>query len=368
VKDLIRSTTVAALAADLMSQITVSFREDAVAARVMAFARARPWIRLDRDNDGNLHLSRAGAEPSASPLVFSAHMDHPGFLAKSCARRGKSFRITADFLGGVEDRYFPGARARFWPEGIAARVISSRRNPETGDRTAVLESRAPVAPGTIGMWDLVPFRHDRKDDLLWSRAVDDLAGGVAILSLFDALPRIDPKKKVDVRGVFTRAEEVGFWGAIGAARAKRFPKDARMISLEASKAFPHAPMGGGPILRTGDRASVFDDGLTRTLAGVASRLAAKEQFTWQRKLMDGGTCEGTAYQAYGYRTAALCVPLLNYHNMDGKDRIAAEAVRLSDLTGMARWMAAWVREEAAGARPVTPLKDRMEGYYRRFTQ
>jgi endoglucanase len=367
-KSPVTSERVAELAALTLSNPTVPFHEGSVVRQVERFAAARAWVSYSLDADGNVHLSRRGARASNSPVVFSAHMDHPGFLARACARRGKKFRVAADFLGGVEDAYFPGAAVRFWTGsgGAAARVLSTKRDPKTGDRSVLLESPVAVAPGTPGMWDLLPFRHDKKKDLLWSRAVDDLAGVTAILALFDVLPRVDPRGRADVRGVFTRGEEVGFWGAIGAARSGRWPKGARLVSLEASKAFAHAPAGKGPILRAGDRASVFDDGLTRAMAGVAARLAAKGGFDWQRKLMDGGTCEGTAYQAYGYTTGALCVPLLNYHNMDGKGRIAAEAVRLSDLTGMARWMAAWTAEEAAGAAPGRPLKERMEGYYGRW--
>ena len=42
--------------------------------------------------------------------------------------------------------------------------------------------------------------------------------------------------------------------------------------------------------------------------------------------MSGGTCEATAYQLYGYRTAALCVALGNYHNCGPDLTIAPEFV------------------------------------------
>lgn len=360
---LIPDGRVAGIAGKVLSRPTAPFREEAVVLAAGAFAAQRPWVVITKDADGNLHLSRRGARRTASPAVFSAHMDHPGFIATACRRAGQAFRVKTDFRGGVEDRYFPGAKVRFFPDEIPARVLSVRKT-KGGDKTALLESSSPVEPGAFGMWDLPPFRRDGKKGLLWSRAVDDLAGAAAILALFDVLPEIDPRARMDVRGILTRGEEVGFWGAIGAARAKLFPKGSRMISLEASKALSHAPLGGGPILRTGDRASVFDDGLTRSLAATAHRLAQESRgaFRWQRKLMDGGTCEGTAYQAYGFRTGALCVPLLNYHNMGADGKIAAEAAALSDLAGMARWMAAWALEAPAEK----PMKERLEGYYRRW--
>lgn len=334
----------------IMSPVTAPFHEDAVARAAAGFAAARPWILLERDADGNLWLSRKGSRKTPSPAVFSAHMDHPGFVS----RGQKGSRLQADFLGGVADAYFPGARARFFPAGdasVAARVLSQKKNPKTGERRVTLHAAAPVPPGTPGMWDLPAFRHDKRAGMVISRAVDDLGGAAAILALFDALPWVDPTNRTDVRGLLTRGEEVGFWGAIGAARSGRLPKGARMISLETSKAFPHAPVGAGPILRVGDRASVFDDGITRSLARAAQALneGLPGGFRWQRKLMDGGSCEGTAYQALGYRTGALCVPLLNYHNMGAGNRVRAEAISLKDLTGMARWMALWSLDGAAPA-------------------
>jgi endoglucanase len=53
--------------------------------------------------------------------------------------------------------------------------------------------------------------------------------------------------------------------------------------------------------------------------------------------MPGGTCEATAFDAWGYTSAAICVPLGNYHNMDRvRERIAAEHVHLADWKNMVR--------------------------------
>jgi len=181
--------------------------------------------------------------------------------------------------------------------------------------------------------------------------------------------RIDPRRTVDVRGLFTRAEEVGFVGAIAAARGGTLPRAARMVAIEASQALPHAPQGGGPILRVGDRTSIFDDGLTRWLARVATELAGPtgSRFRWQRRLMDGGTCESTAYQLYGLRCAALCVPLGNYHNMSERGRIAVESIRLSDLVGLVRFFEGMIRRDAdcprAGA--LDPLRSRLDTRFRK---
>jgi endoglucanase len=201
-----------------------------------------------------------------------------------------------------------------------------------------------------------------------TRVADDLAGLVSVLALLDAIERIDPRRRVDVRGLFTRAEEVGFVGALAVARAGRLPRRSRLLAIEASKALPEAPQGAGPILRVGDRTSIFDDGLTRWIAGVGARLEreSRGRFRWQRRLMDGGTCESTAYQLYGYRCAAMCLPLGNYHNMTGSGGIGAESIRLSDLVGLVRFFEGLVRHDAEAPRPgrPDPLRTRLETRFR----
>ena len=94
-------------------------------------------------------------------------------------------------------------------------------------------------------------------------------------------------------------------------------------------------MGAGVILRVGDRTSIFDSTATRFLAEVSGELKSKRNdFQLQRGLMSGGTCEATAYQEFGYQTAAVCVALGNYHNCGVANQIKAEYVSLADACSM----------------------------------
>ncbi|CAN0596878.1 unnamed protein product, partial [Laminaria digitata] len=162
----------------------------------------------------------------------------------------------------------------------------------------------------------------------------------------------------DVRVLFTLAEEIGFVGAIGASRDGFMPKGSRIIALENSRAFPDSPIHGGPIVRVGDRISVFSPELTGAVAKVAERIAggpalpkASEKqsempaWKWQRKLMAGGACEASVYCAYGYSSTCVCLPLGNYHNMaglaeaqagthEGTPRVGREYVGIDDFHGM----------------------------------
>lgn len=93
------------------------------------------------------------------------------------------------------------------------------------------------------------------------------------------------------------------------------------------------------MVRVGDASTVFDHTLTNLIAEAAETAAIKHQ----RRLMAGGSCEATAFVAYGYRAAGLCLPLGNYHNMGHLDEVEQgkgmaqtlpEVVSLEDFHGL----------------------------------
>jgi endoglucanase len=137
--------------------------------------------------------------------------------------------------------------------------------------------------------------------------------------------------------LLTRAEEIGFVGAIAAAKNRTVPKSSRILCLETSRSFPESPIGGGPILRVGDKTSVFGPKLTNAAAEI---MHAQKKVVWQRKLMPGGTCESTAFCEYGYLSTCLCLALGNYHNMKDIDgvlqknkpaKVASEIISVNDF-------------------------------------
>ena len=161
--------------------------------------------------------------------------------------------------------------------------------------------------------------------------------------------------------LFTRGEEVGFAGALAAARLETIPKKCCVIAVETSSELPSARIGDGPILRVGDKASVFHPAVTAHGQAVANDLAARDKrFVYQRKLMDGGTCESSAYCQYGYEATGLCVALGNYHNMDLKRRrLAPEYVDLHDVANLIKGFVAWARGRVAYTGADTALRKRL---------
>ena len=141
-------------------------------------------------------------------------------------------------------------------------------------------------------------------------------------------------------GLFTRAEEVGLLGASAAARARLLPDRCRrdrgrnIIVVRRPRAF-----GRGTDRAVGDAMHLFSPAVALWITGVAQELAREDDgFRFQRRLMDGGVTEATAYDLYGYETGALCIALANYHNGGPGGRVAAESVDLGDLEGLVRLM------------------------------
>jgi endoglucanase len=182
--------------------------------------------------------------------------------------------------------------------------------------------------GEAGMWDVPAFRVANAK--LHAAAIDDVLGTVVMLATLAGVSR--RKLRTNVWCVFTRAEEVGFQGAIALSRSKRIPKNALVVSIEMSKERPWARIGNGPVVRVGDRMTIFDPAATTFLLRAAEQCRQREPaFRAQRCLMDGGSCEATAFAGFGYRTGGLCLPLGNYHNIGRNLRPRAEYVSVRDL-------------------------------------
>jgi len=198
------------------------------------------------------------------------------------------------------------------------------------------------------MWAFPAYRVRR--GRLHSRCLDDLLGVAAALVTLDEMNRRRPRG-AHVWGYFTRAEEIGLFGALAGIRSRVIPRNARVLSLETSRALPNAPIGGGVIVRVGDARSLFEPRLMGVLHRFAQELADEEPaFRFQRRLMDGGSCEATAFCAAGYRAGGLALPLGNYHNMSGLDGgrkgIGAEHVAVDDFLAEGRLLVRLAEQSA----------------------
>ena len=320
-----------------MRQAAAPFHEHGVRVEVEAICRENK-LEFKRDKFGNV-IVRLRTAPKLRPIALAAHMDHPGF---EIVRQVSAKTWLAKFLGGVPDNYF---RA-----GVPIRLIHhDTRRGASGSGAAKLgrrpgkekefelhAKRAVTAAPDFAVWELEDFAV--RSGRIHGRACDDLIGVASILATLIELKR--RRARVHVIGVIARAEEIGFLGAMAVAAARELPKNALVISLETSRELPGVKMEQGVILRVGDRTSIFSSQAMRFLAEVAVGLKSKnKKFQFQRALMSGGTCEATAYQEFGFETAAVCVALGNYHNCGERNRIAAEFVSVTDALSMVELLA-----------------------------
>ncbi len=325
---------------DLSAIPTAPFREQRTADYIISFCRKR-GIRISGDDMGNLS---AVVSPGSgnSPLVFCAHMDHPGFIIEKDSSRN---RTTALFYGGVENNYFKGTGVSVFHDGkeVKACITSLREDSRKQFKRVYLKTSAPVSKGDTGMWDLPGVRIS--GDILFARSCDDTVGVAAILTLLGRLSLSKSRKKV--MAVFTAAEEGGLFGAKYVCMKKRIPARGRIIAIETSRELPGAEMGKGVVVRVGDRVSVFNPGMTAFMCEAGKRIqSGKKGFSFQRQLMSGGVCESTVYQRSGYTCGAVCVPLGNYHNRDfRRGKIAPEYVSVSDLKGMVDLFSSCVKHQ-----------------------
>jgi endoglucanase len=243
------------IAGRLLRHPASPYYENEVRSEVEAIC-AENGLKFKRDEYGNglVRLKTAGGH---RPCVLAAHMDHPRFevTGKLPGNRWK-----ARFLGGVPDQYFKkGVPVRLMPGAVPARLMGGTR-----EALELKAARATDACPRFAVWELEDF--SVRDGRIHARACDDTIGVAAILATLIELKRIGAK--VDVIGLISRAEEVGFHGALTVMASKQLPKDSLVISLETSRELAPAKMGEGVIIRVGDKTSIFDTQDTWFLAEV----------------------------------------------------------------------------------------------------
>ena len=369
---------------------TAPFCEQHVIAWLLQWAALHPQIATRRDKAGNVYLEYRRGPARKNPLVLEAHMDHPGFVLTRQKRDGT---LEAHFRGGVKPSHFKNAAVQFWlpasgadtPVGRTASTpplpqlpITNYQLPPSPTGTwlpthvlsvktvphhrhlkvhlAAPKNKQKLPPNTLGMWQLPNAR--AKNARFSARVCDDLAGVAAMICLLEEL--ISQKIPAHVIALCSRAEEVGFAGVLAVCEHRWLPKNSPVIGLETSKAFPTSPQGAGPIIRVGDRTGIFSAGLTHFLTQAAGYIADDlPAFKYQRKLMDGGTCNSTAFAAYGYDAAALCIALGNYHNMSVTGGIASETIHLGDFEGLVQLLVEITRRIRTYRPGLAPVRQRL---------
>lgn len=315
-----------------------SYHEHSAAAYLSARSES---MGLDVQSDiwGNVLASRPGSEPGAPGLAFVAHMDHPGFEAVA----QEDGHVIARVLGGVphwaeESKapvlaiiHDPDATdlGRSREERVRGRIVGKAEGAEQRSVIIRFEDPIPDMPVPI-VFDLPDF--DLGGGMIRMRAADDLAGCATITAVMATAAEFDTPGTV--YGLFTRAEEVGLIGALLAAEDSLLPRDTIVVSIETSLALPGAEQGNGPVIRTGDRSTTFDNTAEAYLVSARSNLLAENpDYKCQRQLMGAGGCEASAFSAHGYAVTGMAYPLGAWHNAGPDKTIAPEYISLDDFAG-----------------------------------
>lgn len=331
---------------EVLSLPTAPFHEGTVMCYVIQHT-ARLGLKVSADKYGNIIVRYRRGTPR-QPVIFTAHMDHPGFEVLSVAgcacRVGHGFmRCRVGILGGIKPEYFAGARVVIKTfDGYVNGKVARRPLKEKWQGKNVFEvwvdvKRGAVDVGDFGWYDIAPVRI--KGDIIYTKAADNLVGTAVLLDLLSALAR--KRAIADVRCVFTRAEEVGFAGCIALSREGLIPKNVPTIVLECSSAAAgKVDIGGGPVIRVGDKLSCFSSEIDCWLKSIAEKLAGKNRkFRYQRALLGGGTCEASVWTLANHPVSGLAFSLGNYHN-NGPKSYAPEFVSAKDYLWMQEFLLA----------------------------
>jgi putative aminopeptidase FrvX len=350
------------IAQNFLQLPTAPFREHFVVEYVEQFCLERK-ISLKKDTFGNL-IAASGVSTknaSATKLAFVAHMDHPGFIIEKNSRANK---CTALFYGGWDPTEFEAAPIRFYCDkdsSVGAIALRWEKAEREMAWRAYLTVNGPVRKGDLGMWDFSPYKI--KKDLLYSRCCDDSIGCILLLSLLDYFT--SEKITIPFNAVFTRAEEPGLHGAKHICAENILQKNTIPISVETSRELPVAKIGDGVIIRVGDARTIFTPEITEKMVSIAKELKmSNSSFAFQRKLMDGGQCEGTVFSSFGYNTGALSIPLGNYHNRNfSRKTTEPEYVSIQDMTNAFLLMKTMIEETKSFSfkKVLSPVYKKIEG-------
>lgn len=313
---------------------TAPFREHLIRDFIIQFCTERK-INYVQDDYGNIIVA-LGKHTDKPILAFVAHMDHPGFIVENDS---KDTTTTALFYGNWSPLEFNSAPIRIFSNqqrSVKACADKWERAIEEGAWRAFMHVEDFVNQGDIGMWDFDPFKIE--GGLLFSRNCDDSIGCILMLTLLDYYHKNQTDKTF--RCIFTCAEEAGLHGAKYIASSKALPDKCIPISVETSRELPVAKIGDGVIIRVGDLKTIFSPEVTDTMVSIAKQIKVDDpHFLYQRKLMDGGQCEGSVFTLFDYRTGALSIPLGNYHNRNFETKMTEpEYVSINDVENACKLM------------------------------
>ncbi|MBI5631517.1 MAG: hypothetical protein HY921_11615 [Elusimicrobia bacterium] len=314
---------------NLTSVPTAPYFEQSVIKKALAWIKENlgSRVKVKRHRGGIIARYQNGGPGPA--LALAGHLDHPAFHLSRVTAQG----ALAHLKGGLPPHLLPGCAVQAFTKNSADNVPLARGILERSSGEGLYPIRWTTPPPgrekiAFAILDLTPF--SIQGPWLASRSIDDLLGCAMSLEALRCV--VEAGVKTNLTVILHRAEEVGFMGALALIHEKAVDPGDCVLSIETSREMPGAEPGKGPVIRVGDKACLFDLNLTALLEESA-KILLKKGVASQKLRLTGGSCEATAYLAFGYEASGLAIPLVNYHNGWGAETIAPEKVRLEDAAG-----------------------------------
>ena len=341
----------------LLNHPAVPYHEQLPSAAVQQWCRERGW-KVKKDAFGNLVVRVPGCTRKRPFVAFQAHLDHPAMVLEGpCPDR--EAHMLATFWGGHPAERMPGSIVKVTsPDGAQSTraVVKAtggkhrrHRGLEVVLQPAGKRTTFPrwVSKGCLGTW-VHPLKISKTQ--VSNVVCDNLVGCSAILAGLAAAEKAGLDRPA--LAYFTRVEENGFVGCLEGLHLGSFDPKVPVLTLECSPKLPHVQPGDGPVARVGDRMSIYDSTLLAEVESAARELQQRiPGFQWQRKLMDGGACEATAFCSAGFQAAGMALPLSNYHNVpDDRSQAgsAPEIIHRGDYENLVVWVATLARGRKTG--------------------
>ena len=310
---------------------TAPLHESEVMAFISTFGSLR-GLSETRDAYGNLVLTHEGhvglpheghvgqpheghvGQPHEghAPLTFLAATDHPGCEIVAVAGN----IAEAIWHGELPAASIGDARLRFFGSNVprAARITSLSTRTTPGGEVVVdrllLSPEGRVHVGDFGVLDFPGV--STEGEWLRARGASQLVGTGLLLELLDRLVLgrlVLGRSTARVQAVFVRASVLMHAGALAALKSGIFLAGQSVISVHGCPEQPGASCGGGPVLRLGDALGLYDPGLCRALAQMASRHHLSDGHPFQVAHLPVGHSDAGVLGLHGLSTAAITVPI-----------------------------------------------------------
>lgn len=285
---------------------------------------------IEEDALGNLICVKKGTDPKGKKIMFSAHMDHIGYIVTGYEKEG-FLRVTN--VGGVSP-FQSMTRHVAFANGVEGVVVAEPVQGTPAMKNLFIdigaeseeEAKARIALGDVAVY--APDCFKLGENKVASPAMDDRCACALLIKLVKEIG----ETRDTIIALFSVQEEVGCRGAKVASFAKE-PDEAIALDVTCwgdtpETKIPAIKLGEGCAIKVMDRASISNPALRNALVEAGKKAHVKTQM---EVLPFGGTDAGAMQTSRGgIPVCTISIPCRYVHSacevIDMRDMEAALAV------------------------------------------